>query len=255
MQSNVGAPFYSDFKVDENLEWQMSRAEKYCLINILEHIRPNVAIEIGTYKGGSLQVLNKLAQHVYSIDISSAPEKFLASKFPKVNFRIGESHSTIRNVFQEIEQIGLTLDFILVDGDHTTKAVRQDLEAILSYPHKHPITIILHDSFNPQSRKGIKSVNYMNYPSVSYVELDYITGSFWHNNTYREMWGGFAMIKIDPLNKMPLRFMASQENLFRRAYWSSIHIIKDPFHFLVPIKQAIFRKLGIKQRIDIYNEF
>ena len=217
MQSNVGMPFYSDFKIDEALEWQMSRAEKYCLINLLEHIRPNVAIEIGTYKGGSLQVLNQLAQHVYSIDISSAPEKFLANKFPKVNFRIGESHITITKVFKEIEQLGLSLDFILVDGDHTSKAVRKDLEAILAYPHKHPVTIILHDSFNPQSRKGIKSINYTHYPSVSYVELDFITGSFWHNNTYREMWGGFAMIQIDPFNTKPLKFMASQENLFRKS--------------------------------------
>lgn len=255
MKSNVGIPFYSDFKIDESLEWQMSRAEKYCLINLLEHIRPNVAIEIGTYKGGSLQVLNQLCKKVYSIDISSAPEKFLANKFPNVNFRIGESHTTITKVFKEIEQLGLTLDFILVDGDHTTKAVQQDLKAILSYPHQHPIIIILHDSFNPQSRKGIQSINYKDYPSVSYVELDYITGSFWHNNTYREMWGGFALIKIDPYNTKPLTYMASQERLFKRAYWSSLHIIKDPFHFLVPIKQAIFRKLGIKQRIDIYEEF
>jgi hypothetical protein len=90
---------------------------------------------------------------------------------------------------------------------------------------------------------------------VAYVELDYITGSFWHNNTYREMWGGFALIKIDPFNTKPLVYMASQEHLFQRAYWSSLHLIKDPFHFLVPLKQAIFRRLGIKQRIDIYDEF
>lgn len=255
MHSNVGIPFFSAFTIDEDLEWQMSRAEKYCFINLLEHIRPNAAIEIGTYKGGSLQVLNHFSNNVYSIDISNAPARFLSDKFPNVNFRIGESHTTITKVFKEIELAGLTLDFILVDGDHTTKAVQQDLLAILAYPHKHPITIILHDSFNPQSRRGIKSINYKAYPSVAYVELDYITGSFWHNNTYREMWGGFAMIKIDPFNTKPLVYMASQEHLFQRAYWSSLHLIKDPFHFLVPLKQAIFRRLGIKQRIDIYDEF
>ncbi|MGI9138403.1 MAG: class I SAM-dependent methyltransferase [Sediminibacterium sp.] len=254
MHSNVGIPFFSDFNIDEQLEWQMSRAEKYCFINLLQHIRPNTSIEIGTYKGGSLQVLNHFSKNIYSIDVSKAPEQFLSEKFPNVNFRIGESHITITKVFKEIEEKGLTLDFILVDGDHTTRAVQQDLEAILSYPHKNSITVILHDSFNPQSRKGIKSLNYKNYPRVSYVELDYITGSFWHNNTYREMWGGFALIKIDPQNTEPLTFMASQEHLFRRAYWSSLHIIKDRFHFLVPLKQALFRKLKIKQRIDIYEK-
>lgn len=255
MNSNVGIPFFSDFKVDESLEWQMSRAEKYCLINLLQHLKPEAAVEIGTYKGGSLQVLNQFATNVYSIDISTAPKKYLSEKFPKVRFRVGESHTTITSVFKEIEATGQQLSFILVDGDHTTKAVRQDLEAILTYPHKNEITIILHDSFNPQSRRGIKSINYKAYPFVSYVELDYITGSFWHNNTYREMWGGFAMIKIDPSNTKPLEYMASQEHLFQRAYWSSLHLIKDPFHFLVPLKQKLFRKLGLKQRIDIYEEF
>ena len=82
MKSNIGVPFFSDFPVDFDLEWQMSRAEKYCLINLLQNINPSVAIEIGTYKGGSLQVLNKYAKEVYSLDISKAPKEYLTAKFP-----------------------------------------------------------------------------------------------------------------------------------------------------------------------------
>ena len=255
MKSNIGVPFFTDFTVDFDLEWQMSRAEKYCLINLLQNIQPSVAIEIGTYKGGSLQVLNKYAKEVYSLDISKAPKQFLAPKFPKVHFKVGDSLLILPDLFIEIEKEGKKLEFILVDGDHTTKGVKRDLHSILSYPHKNPITIILHDSFNPQCRAGIKGINYAQYPQVKYVELDYITGSFWHNNTYREMWGGFAMIQFDPTNTNPVSIMGSQEQLFKRAYLSSLHLIKDRFQFLLPLKSWLYKKLGIKHRTDMYKNF
>jgi hypothetical protein len=231
MNSNVGAPFFTDFDIKVELDWQMSRAEKYCMINLLQSLKPEVAIEIGTFKGGSLQVINEYSNKIYSIDISDAPKKFLQEKFNKVDFRVGESHLIINTIFKEIEDKKEKLEFILVDGDHSKIGVKKDLESILAYPHKNKITILLHDSFNPQSRAGIKSLKYSNYPNVSYVELDYITGSFWHNKSYREMWGGFAMIVIDPNKQGETLQLSSQEHLFRRAYLSSIHLIKDPFHF------------------------
>lgn len=255
MNSNVGSPFFVDFNINKDLDWQMSRAEKYCIINLLQCLKPDAAVEIGTFKGGSLQVINEYSKNVYSIDISEAPKNFLQDKFPTVHFRVGESNLIIDRIFKEIENNNHQLEFILVDGDHSKRGVKQDLEAILAYPHKNKITILLHDSFNPQSRSGIKSLKYNNYKNVSYVELDYITGSFWHNKSYREMWGGFAMIIIDPQNKEGLLKMSSQEHLFRRAYMSSIHLIKDPFHFLVPFKQKLFKSLGIRQKIDIYTDF
>jgi hypothetical protein len=255
MQSNNGIPFISDFKSAPDINWQMSRAEKYCLINLLQHLKPETAIEIGTFMGGSLQVLNELVQNIYSIDISPAPKSYLEKQFSKVDFRVGNSHELIPNLIREIEEKGQRLEFILVDGDHTTKAVKRDLEAILNYNHKQPITIILHDSFNPQCRKGIKSVDYSLYHQVSYVELDYIGGSYWHNDTYREMWGGFAMIQINPNHKGRVSIQASLEKMYRRTYWGSVHIFKDSLQFLVPLKQKIFRKLGLKQRINMYEKF
>jgi hypothetical protein len=58
----------------------MSRSEKYCLIELLKTIEPDVSIEIGTYKGGSLQVLSQFSKQVYSLDISPEPKKNLKSK-------------------------------------------------------------------------------------------------------------------------------------------------------------------------------
>jgi hypothetical protein len=44
------------------LHWQMTRWEKYGFSSILEASNPKVAIEIGTHKGGSLQVIAKYAE-------------------------------------------------------------------------------------------------------------------------------------------------------------------------------------------------
>lgn len=98
--------------------------------------------------------------------------------------------------FKKIEETGEELNFILVDGDHSKLAVYNNLKMILDYPHKYELTILVHDRFYPQSRKGMKMVDFANYEKVEYIELDYIHGNFWHNDTYREMWGGFALFKL-----------------------------------------------------------
>ena len=74
---DISKPFFSNFSISPSIEWQMSRAEKYCLINLLENLKPEYSIEIGTYKGGSLQVLSKYSKKVYSIDIDSEPKQKL----------------------------------------------------------------------------------------------------------------------------------------------------------------------------------
>jgi hypothetical protein len=71
--------------------------------------------------------------------------QLIENKFSNVQFRVGESHALIPQVLKEIDANNQKLEFILVDGDHTTKAVQRDLKAILNYSHKHPVTIILHD--------------------------------------------------------------------------------------------------------------
>ena len=239
---NISEPFYSNFSINPNIEWQMSRAEKYCLIHLLEKLKPEYSIEIGTYKGGSLQVLSKYSKKVYSIDIDSEPKQTLKKQFDNVIFKVGKSHNVIKSVVEEIESKNGKLNFILVDGDHSKDGVKKDLECIMSCNLKHPLTIILHDSFNPQCRLGMKSVHYEKYSFIEHIDLDYIHGCFSPNTNYREMWGGFAIIKINPKIKKPnFKITQSQKMLFDATYWKSIHIIKDKLLFLKPLKK-IFNK-------------
>ena len=256
MKVTTGLPFISDLPVNENLAWQMSRAEKYCLRDLLNHLKVDYAIEIGTYQGGSLQVLSSYCQNVISIDISAEPKRTLEDQFPNVEFVVGTSAEVLTDQFKKIYDQGRQLNFVLVDGDHTRKGVNRDLRLILDYPHPYPLTIICHDSFNPQCRKGIKQIDYVNHPKVTYVEIDYICGAFWANNNYRQMTGGFAMIRLgekDPNKKIVVN--ESYKNLFHTAYWHSLHPWKDPLLFLSPLKRKIFRLLGKKHKTDRYFNF
>jgi len=256
MIDNIGKPFFSSFKVDESLNWQMSRAEKYTLIGLLQELKPDVAIEIGTYQGGSLQVISAYSKNVFSIDISKAPGEFLSGKFSNVAFVVGDSSRCLIDIFEKIKTENRRLDFILVDGDHTRKGVYKDLEAIFSYPHTNPITLLMHDSFNPECRKGIRDFLKKHPEHIAYAELDYVTGSYWHNDTYREMWGGLAMVKMDPHHKSTgIKIGQSQKNLFEGTYVRSIHLIKDRLQFLFPLKRRIFKMLGKKNRDEIYDSF
>lgn len=257
MVADIGLPFITSFTFNDSLKWQMSRAEKSALMQVLDRVKPEVSIEIGTFQGGSLQVISHFSKEVYSLDISKAPEKLLSKQFKNVHFRVGNSFELIPSLLREIEDSGKKLGFILVDGDHSKNGVFKDLEAILTYPHKNEITIIMHDSFNPQCRSGIKKAfKKVGNKQIEYAELDYITGSYSPNNNFLEMWGGFALFELNPFylgKDKPL--LESQKKLFQLARIFSKHLIKDPLQFLAPMKRKLYGFLGKKHALDDYENF
>ena len=254
MKDNISIPFISDFKVNESLDWEMSRAEKYCLINILQTIKPDYSMEVGTYQGGSLQVISKFSKNVCSIDISSEPRRTLSSTYKNVDFVVGNSTEVMPEQFEKIEKEGRQLNFLLVDADHSRKGVYRDLKCVLDYDHKYDLIIILHDSFNPQCRKGIKDIDFDKYHNIEFIDLDYIPGNFWHNETYREMWGGFGLIKIGGSRKNTYVNQAARQ-LFETSYAHSIHRLKDPLKFLLPLKKRLERMFNIKSKTSRYFDF
>lgn len=57
-----------------DLHWQMGRCERLVMERLLSTIRPKLAIEIGTYLGGSLQVIAKNSERVISLDMDDSIE-------------------------------------------------------------------------------------------------------------------------------------------------------------------------------------
>ena len=182
--------------IDDLLDWWMSPSERVGLIFVLEHLRPKVAIEIGTKNGGSLQVLSHFCDRVYSIDIDPDVPQRLQGKFANVEYLIGPSDQMLPPLIDRLQNEAAELSFALVDGDHSREGVLKDINNLLRFRPSVPFYIIMHDSFNPQCRLGLKQADWLANPHVHAVELDFIAGAVNSAPNFRnQLWGGLALVQ------------------------------------------------------------
>ena len=226
INSNPNTP---TFIFDESpFHWQMTRCEKFAFASLLEHIKPEVAIEIGTHKGGSLEIISRNAGNVHSIDISADCRELLSSHFSNVEFHTGRSAELIPVILKEIKENRENLEFVLIDGDHSTAGVMADINAVLEYKPMKPLYVIFHDSFNPAARKGILGANWKECEFVHYVEVDFVPGVY-HYSAFdtaepRSMYGGLELALLLPGKREgELVIHQSQEGLFNTVYPHSCH--------------------------------
>jgi hypothetical protein len=181
-------------EIDDLLDWWMTPAERVGLIFLLEHLKPKVAIEIGTMHGGSLQVLSHFCDHVYSIDTDPSVARRLEGKFPNVEYLTGQSDQILPPLIHRLNEERAHLSFVLVDGDHSTDGVRKDIDNLLRFRPTVPFYIVMHDSFNPQCRLGLRRAQWASNRYVHAVELDFIAGIAACAPAFRdELWGGLAL--------------------------------------------------------------
>lgn len=210
------------------LPWQMTNWERMAFIHILDMARPEVAIEVGTYKGGSLQVLSHYASWVYSIDIDPFVAKNLDGKFDNVAFRSGDSSDILEGLLSNKSKSS-KVTFILIDGDHSEEGVRKDISAILNWHPAKECIVLMHDSFNPDCRKGILTSHWNSNPYIHDVEVDFVPGIY-HELAYdtaapNTMWGGFARAVLKPFPRKgnSLDIKTSQQRLYEAVYRISSH--------------------------------
>jgi hypothetical protein len=197
----------------------MADCEKLALLGLLRRLQPKLALEIGTYQGGSLQAIARYSEKVISVDIDPGVATRLAGKFSNVEFRSGDSRRVLPGLVQELNEQKKPVGLVLIDGDHSTEGVRRDIEALLELRPLEPILFLLHDSFNPACRKGMRVAQWANCPFVHEVELDFIPGIY-HYHAYdtaepRSMWGGLASALLLPEKRTgELVIQESQRELF-----------------------------------------
>jgi hypothetical protein len=112
------------------------------------------------------------------------------------------------------------LGFVLVDCDHSREGVRRDIDALMAWRPTIPLFIVMHDSFNPECRAGLRTANWSANGYVEYVELDFVAGSVSPTPQFRgELWGGLAVAKLAATPRPgPLEIVARAEMTFARAY-------------------------------------
>jgi hypothetical protein len=232
---------HSDFE----LPWAMSPPEQALMLQLLERCRPEVAIEIGTFRGGSLQAIAAFARTVYSIDIDPRIPATLGPRFPDVRFRTGDSAVLLPRVLEEIARAGERLGFVLVDGNHQTSAVRSDIDHLLQHVPTGPVYVLMHDSFNPACRKGILSAGWQECRHVHYLDVDFVAGEFFDKRRdeakARSMWRGLALAVMLPQPRSgELTIQQSSQGAFETLYAQSVH---RPRPLIVRIAKRLVRLL------------
>ena len=157
---------------------QMSDAERCTIIMLLDKLRPECAIEVGTAGGGSLSMIARYAKKAYSLDIDPTCRERFHSRFPNVEFIVGDSKETLPRLLRTLEASNEKLAFVLIDGLHTSEGVKADIENLLAYKPTCPLYVALHDSFNPECRSGMAAADWASSPFVHHVELDFVGGQF-----------------------------------------------------------------------------
>jgi glycosyltransferase involved in cell wall biosynthesis len=187
---------YSDCVLDC---WQMHDSERIALLGVLSKLKPEVAVEVGTFRGGSLSLIRQYARRVFSIDID--PD--VASRYAfmdNVTFLTGSSLIALPQLISELNVSGLSPSFFLIDGDHSSEGVRNDLESLLDYTPLLPTIVMMHDMGNPECRKGALSVNWSRSPHVHSVDLDFVPGRIVEHSGSGsgEIWGGLGLLLMLP---------------------------------------------------------
>lgn len=217
----------------ENVEWLMSPAEQIGMIYLLEKLRPEIAIEIGTRFGGSLQVLARLCKKVYSLDIDPEVPNRLGSLYPNVEYIIGSSLETVPLLVDRLNRSETPVSFVLVDGDHSVKGVQADIENVLKLRPLTPLFIVMHDSLNQYCREGMRAIDWNAFPYVHAVDLDFISGTVFPRG---DLWGGLALAVVLPEKRtQPLKIAGRAD----RAYDALL-----PLHKRVLFKNRITQGLA-----------
>jgi hypothetical protein len=174
----------------------MSFGERAALEGVLVQLRPRLAIEIGTAEGGSLARIAAHSDEVHSFDL--VPPAEAARNLEGVTLHTGDNHELLPQLLEELAEAGRNVDFVLVDGDHSTEGVRRDVEDLLDSPAIGHTLILMHDTMNEVVRAGLEEVSYGGYPKVDHVDLDFVAGYMFRQPELKhELWGGLGLVVVD----------------------------------------------------------
>lgn len=226
-------------------EWLMTDAERGTLLALLTRLKPQVAIEVGVYRAGSLAILAGLSNKVYALDIDPGCESAYSSRFPNVEFITGPSHETLPKLIERLQASGDALDFVLIDADHSGEGVRRDINNVLRYRPRRPLYIVMHDSFNPGCRGGMKAADWASNPHAHMVELDFVVGRFVtqeEGDGYGQMWCGFGLGILLPEKRSGDVIIRENESLtYRTALRHSAYRFHKWWNPFYSVPQAAYQ--------------
>jgi cephalosporin hydroxylase len=173
--------------------WQMSPAERICFDYICESSEGVLAVEIGSYCGGSLNHLARAHKKVYSVDID---HKNLVSIPPNVHLFTGDSRRILPNLIRDFNRDQVEVSLFHIDGNHEYEYVLSDLNNVLKYKPVSQygvVYILLHDSWYKPTRQAIIDSDVTKNLNVHFVDTDFCNGVFIDD---KKLMGGLALIEM-----------------------------------------------------------
>jgi hypothetical protein len=207
----------------------MSYGEQAALLGVLEVVKPGVAIEVGTYTGGSLALIAPHAGHVHTLDLVSHVQDSL----PNVDYHLGDSRTELPRLLATLEQV----DFVLIDGDHERSGVRADVYNVLAAQASRNAVVLMHDVANEGVRAGVRDA--LRGRDVAYANLSFVPPSK-HAGPLRESWGGLGIIVVGDRWRHQRRIVAN-------VGWPTAVQRTLPWHLARPIR-AMLRALAYRLR-------
>jgi hypothetical protein len=213
-------------------DWQMSYGERATLEGVLCQLQPELAIENGTDEGGSLARIAAHRAESHSFDLVEPSPA--ARELSNVTFHTGDSHRLLPELLARFAEEGRNVDFVLVDGDHSSDGVRQDVQDLLDSPAIGRTIIVLHDTMNEVVRAGLERVRYEAYPKVAYVELDVVPGYMFREPALlHQLWGGLGIVVIDSS-----RGAYFAEGARQRRYYEAFDLVRDARQLIIERDQG-----------------
>jgi hypothetical protein len=161
-----------------NPDWLMSTREKLGLIGLLHCLKPKKVLELGYHRGGATKWLSEFSEKVISVDVNE-----FVPNAPNLFHNVEAWHCPTLEAASRIKAENLFFDLAIIDADHSREAVSADINGIIS----HSDIILMHDSFNPDCRKGMIDA-LQNQKSHAYY-LDFIPSVSKSDG----LWGGLAI--------------------------------------------------------------
>jgi hypothetical protein len=204
---------------------------------VLTLLRPELAVEIGTYTGGSLEIIAPRCTEVHTFDLVSHVEE----RQPNVTYHLGDSRQTVAEVLAGFADEGRTVDFVLIDGDHERSGVAADVRNVLDSPAARRTVVLLHDVANEDVRAGIRDAG-LDRPYVAHVDLSFTVPAD-RTRVLGERWGGFGLIVVDEHGDL----WPHQHGLAPNTWWTTSVSQPVAWRVAAPLRRAR-RRAGYRAR-------
>lgn len=221
------------FRADAELAY----GEQAALLGVLSVLHPALSLELGTFRGGSLNHIAAYSREVHSFDLVSHTTDVI----PNVSYHLGDTATTLPRLLRELTEAERNVDFVFVDADHSRAGVARDMGNLLRASALARTVILLHDCANEAVRAGARDA-LVAAADIAYADLSFVIPAA-SSSLLAEAWGGLGIVVIDREGDL----WQLQRRILDNVYWRTSHPRSRAWNALAPVR-ACKRALAYRAR-------